>query len=168
MTSFPRCPRFAAGLLLAAAVGCLPAPSRADPAQAETPVELPFEAFFARPVGPRGLEPSQRLLAANGHRVQLHGYMVAREQAMPGRFLLTPRPVRLSEEADGDADDLPPATVTVLLHPSQRDRIVLAQAGLLTLTGRFQVGRAEDAGGRVSWFRLQLEPDALAVAPHTP
>jgi hypothetical protein len=168
MTSSFRRRRLLVGMLLPLAACSFPALGSAGPDPIETPVELPFDAFFARPIGPRGLEPSQRLQAANGHRVHLRGYMVAREQAMPGSFLLTPRPARLSEHADGDADDLPPATVTVLLHPSQRERIVAAQAGLLALTGRFQLGRAEDADGRVSWFRLQLEPDALAASSNTP
>ena len=133
------------------------------PTSVALPLSLPFEAFFARPVGPRGLEPSARLLAADGQRVTLSGYMVAREQGTPGRFQLTPRPVRLSEHADGEADDLPPSTVTVLLDPTQRDRLVAHQPGLLTLTGRLAWGRSEGPDGRVSWLRLQLEPEALAA-----
>jgi hypothetical protein len=88
--------------------------------------------------------------------------MVAREQPLAGRFLLTPRPVRLSEHADGEADDLPPATVTVLLDPSQGQRLVSQRTGPIALTGHMQVGRHEEADGRVSWFRLQLDADALA------
>jgi hypothetical protein len=168
VTSSPRYRRLLVCILLQLAASWFPALGSTEQDPVETPVDLPFEAFFARPIGPRGLEPSQRLQAANGHCVRLQGYMVAREQATPGSFLLTSRPTRLSEHADGDADDLPPATVSVQLHPSQRARIVTAQAGLLALTGRFQLGRAEDADGRVSWFRLLLEPDALAASSNTP
>jgi hypothetical protein len=130
----------------------------ADPAV----IDLPLSSFFKLPVGPRGLELSDRVQQADGRTVRLVGYMVAREDATAGRFLITPRPVRLSEHADGEADDLPPATVTVLLDPSQAGRIVLHKAGPLILQGRLQVGRAEDTTDRVSWFRLQLDPDALA------
>jgi hypothetical protein len=160
--------RLAFACLMVLATGLAPAPSGAqggDPAPVDlTPVDLPFAGFFKRPIGPRGLEPSELLLKADGQRVRVQGYMVAREQATPGRFLLTPRPVRLSEHADGEADDLPPATVTVVLDPSHSTSIVAHQAGAVALTGRLQLGRLEEAEGRVSWFRLLLDADAMA--PH--
>ena len=70
----------------------------------------------------------------------------------------------MSEHADGDADDLPPTAVMVLLDASQRDRIVAHAPGAVTLTGRLEVGRAEAADGRVSWVRLYLPPQALAAS----
>jgi hypothetical protein len=133
-------------------------------AQAEAPIELPFSAFFRQPVGPRGLEFSDALRAADGRPVRLVGYVVVDEHAEPGRFLLAPRPLRRSEHADGPADDLPPSTVTVLLDASQRTRIVAAPPGPVALTGTLSVGREEDAEGRVSWLRLHLAPQALAAA----
>jgi hypothetical protein len=150
---------FSCLLLLATFLAAAPAVAQGA---AQAPVDLPFAAFFKRPIGPRGLEPSDSLLKADGQRVRLQGYMVAREQPLAGRFLLTPRPVRLSEHADGEADDLPPATVTVLLDPSQGQRLVSQRTGPIALTGHMQVGRHEEADGRVSWFRLQLDADALA------
>jgi hypothetical protein len=141
-------------------------------AQATEPpaIALAFGSFFARPIGPRGLEISAALRAADGQRVRLVGFMVAQEDPVPGRFLLTPRPVAMSEHADGEADDLPPATVTVQLHPSQADRLVPHQRGLIALSGRLALGRDEDpVSGRVSWVRLHLDPqavvDASAAAP---
>lgn len=98
----------------------LAGPVRAETApRAEPPTDLRFGEFFRLPIGTRGLELSDTLKAADGREVRLVGYIVAREQGVPGRFLLTPRPVRMSEHADGEADDLPPATVTVLLDPAQ-------------------------------------------------
>lgn len=146
----------AAGLLLILQGGAW---AQAAPRDA-TPLE--FASFFRQPVGPRGLEPGEALRAADGQTVRLVGYMVAQEQAQAGRFMLTPRPVRLSKHADGEADDLPPSTVTVLLDPGQQDRVVVHSPGLLALTGRLQVGRAEDPSGRVSWVRLLLGPQAVA------
>jgi len=147
-------------LALAVAVSVAPAAAQADDG---APVDLKFASFFKQPVGPRGLEIAEALRAADGQRVRLVGYMVAQEEPLAGRFMLTPRPVRMSEHADGDADDLPPATVTVLLDARQRDRIVAHQSGLIAITGRLTLGREEDASGRVSWVRLQLDPEALAA-----
>lgn len=133
---------------------------------AEAPLELAFNDFFIQPIGPRGLEPTARLLAAQGREVRLVGFMVEREQSRPGRFLLTPRPVAMAEHADGEADDLPAAAVTVLLPEAQRARVVAHQAGPVGLTGRLEYGPAEDETGRVSWLRLRLAPEALvATAP---
>lgn len=139
-------------------------------AQAAEPAAVPlaFGSFFAQPIGPRGLEISPTLRAAQGRRVRLVGFMVAQEEPVPGRFMLTPRPVSMSEHADGEADDLPPTAVTVLLHPSQADRLVPHQRGLIALTGRLEVGRDEDPStGRVSWVRLHLEPGAVIDAAAT-
>lgn len=134
----------------------------AAPASAVPPIELAFSDFFAQPIGPRGLQPTPRLLAAQGREVRLVGFMVQREQPQAGRFLLTPRPVTMAEHADGEADDLPAATVTVLLPEPQRNRLVAHRPGPIALTGRLDYGPAEDETGRVSWLRLQLAPDALA------
>ncbi len=131
----------------------------------EEPLELGFGDFFVQPAGPRGLEPTARLLAAHGREVRIVGFMVQREHVQPGRFLLTPRPVAMSEHADGEADDLPAATVTVLLPDAQRARVVAHQAGPLALSGRLEYGAAEDETGRVSWLRLHLAPEALAAQP---
>jgi hypothetical protein len=125
---------------------------------------LKFSDFHKQPVGPRGLELGEPLRAAHGRTVRIVGYMVASEQAQPGRFQLTARPVRLSEHADGDADDLPPATVLVLLDPSQADQVVPQRHGLIALTGTLHVGRREEADGRVSWVRLQMPTDATRRA----
>lgn len=150
-------------LLLAGALSLLPCVAPAAPAAA--PVELSFSDFFAQPIGPRGLEPTEKLKAAAGHEVRLVGFMVQREQPQAGQFFLTPRPVAMAEHADGEADDLPAATVTVLLPEAQRARFVAHQGGPLTLTGRLEYGPAEDEAGRVSWVRLYIAPDALAAAP---
>lgn len=146
-------------LLLAGVLGLLPLMAPA------APVELSFSDFFSSPIGPRGLEPTAKLKAAAGHEVRLVGFMVQREQSQAGQFLLTPRPVAMAEHADGEADDLPPSTVTVLLPESQRAHLVAHRAGPIALSGRLDYGPAEDATGRVSWIRLHLAPEALAAAP---
>ncbi|MBB3197252.1 hypothetical protein [Roseateles terrae] len=155
-------------LMLAAGLQASPASEAAPLAAVAAPLDIKFSQFFRQPIGDRGLVLSDALRAADGREVRLVGYMVAQEQPQPGRFWLTPRPVRMSEHADGEADDLPPATVTVRLDPSQQDRLIPHQDGLLVLTGRLRVGRVEDETGRVSWVRLELSPDALAAQPGAP
>lgn len=116
--------------------------------------DMAFRDFYRRPVGPRGLEPSDRLIAASGTRVRLHGYVVAQEAGTRGMFLLSPVPVRLSEEADGPADDLPASVVFV--HASE---LKPEPGSYIAVAGRLEIGRAEERDGRVSWIRLRTEPD---------
>lgn len=122
---------------------------------------LRFGDFFQFPVGPRGLELNPVLQQAAGKQVVLTGYMVQQENgSQPGQFLLTPRPVHMSEHADGDADDLPPATVLVTLAPEQASWLVPHVRGLIQLQGALSVGRQEAPNGRVTWVQLQLAPEA--------
>ena len=111
-------------------------------------------------MGPRGPEMTNALRQADGHSVRLTGYMVQQEVPTPGQFLLTPRPVQMSEHADGEADDLPAATVLVYLSPDQHDWGVSHAHGLVELTGELQVGRHEAPDGRIYWIRLRLAPQA--------
>lgn len=127
---------------------------------------LRLQDFFQLPVGPQGLVISKALRQAQGQRVRLTGFVVQQEVATLGHFLLTPRPVQMSQHADGEADDLPPATVYVSLDASQQDWAVAHARGLVEVTGTLDVGRREEIDGRVSWFRLQLAPHAVrAVTP---
>jgi hypothetical protein len=122
--------------------------------------ELRFQDFFILPVGIRGLEMTQTLRQADGQLVTLTGYMVQQEMPTPGEFMLTPRPVQMSEHADGQADDLPPTTVRIKLAAEQHDWAVAHVRGLIRITGVLHVGREEAGDGRVSWVQLQLAPEA--------
>ncbi len=132
--------------------------------------ELKFRDFYRMPVGPRGLEISDKLRKLDGQIVTLTGYMVQQETQAAGYFLLTPRPVQMSEHADGEADDLPPSTVLVLLDVTQKDWVVSHARGLVSLTGRLAIGRQEGSAGRISWVRLQLPTEAtrsISLVEHT-
>jgi hypothetical protein len=144
------------GLLLALAP---PLPAQELPATPTLPL-LHFAEFFQHPMGSQGAQMTQALRDANGQRVRLSGYMVQQERPALGHFMLTPRPVRMSEHADGDADDLPLAWAMVYLDASQQDFAVPYQRGLVELSGVLSVGRLEEQDGRVSWVRLQLAPEA--------
>ncbi len=139
------------------------------PAPSLPAVALRFDDFFVTPIGPRGVLATDTLRRANGQTVTLVGYMVQQERPAAGRFMLAPRPVQMSEHADGDADDLPPATVLVYLDSSQQDWTLPHVRGLISLTGVLSVGRHEASDGRVSWLRLQLAPGAVrGVGPGEP
>lgn len=132
-------------------------PTVTEPAPQAATV-LRFRDFYQSPIGPAGLQMSRQLLAAHGLRVSLTGYMVTQETPLRGHFFLTPLPLSMSTDADGEADDLPPAHVLVQLPAADAAVPVLTTPGLLQLTGRLQVGRFEMADGRVVWLRLLLEP----------
>ena len=126
-----------------------------------TPVaalELKFSDFFVSPLGPRGPQVTPLLRSAHGQKVRITGYMVVEEEAPVGRFYLSPRPLSMSDHADGDANDLPASALCVLMPPGQRSEPLGYTPGLLRLTGQLQVGRQEMEDGRVTWVRLLLDP----------
>lgn len=138
----------------------LPAWGQAGPA--EPAAEVRFDEIFS-PVGARGLEYSAKLRGLAGRRVSIRGYMVAREAAPSGTFLLAPVPVQLHEAEYGLADDLPPATVFVEA-PAWRGLTVPHRPGPLTVTGVLELGNREEPDGRISSVRLVLDgPDSNPV-----
>ena len=142
------------------------APVSVAPAPA---MALSFQDFFSLPIGPKGLEVTDTLRQANGRPVRLIGYMVQQEEATPGQFLLSPRPVQMSEHADGEADDLPAATVLVYVAGSAKDWAIPHARGLVEVSGQLQVGRHEAPDGHIYWVRLRLTPPVLqatAIAQH--
>ena len=162
-SQMPGLARFAvtAGSFLCALLGAAPISAAQavglEPA-AEAATVLRFRDFYQSPIGPAGLQMSRQLLAAHGLRVRLTGYMVSQETTLRGHFFLTPLPLSMSTDADGEADDLPPAHVLVQMPASDTSVPVMTTPGLLQLTGRLQVGRFEMPDGRVVWVRLLLEP----------
>jgi hypothetical protein len=147
------------GALTLPATGQTQVAVQVAPPAATAPL-LRFADFFKMPMGKQGAEFTPALLNANGQTVRLTGYMVQQERPVLGHFMLTPRPVHMSEHSDGDADDLPAAWAMVYLDPAQHDFTVPHQRGLLEISGVLSVGRLEETDGRVSWVRLQLQPEA--------
>ncbi|MGH9884568.1 MAG: hypothetical protein ACREBE_03515, partial [bacterium] len=94
-------PRLALAFALLAALATPPLVARAEVS------ELRFGEIFEMPVGPRGLEPSAKLLELDGKHVRMRGYMVRAETPTPGVFILSPFPVALGDEDESLADDLP-------------------------------------------------------------
>jgi hypothetical protein len=142
--------------------------------------DLKFGEFFTMPVGPRGLQPSAKLLALQGRQVRMLGYMARQDaaDALPGVILLTPLPVTLGDEDERFADDLPVTTVYVHLDAAPPSPALAYLPGLLALTGRLELGSQAEADGRRSSVRLRLDgassvllldaAAAAAVAASTP
>jgi hypothetical protein len=118
--------------------------------------ELKFRDFFVMPVGPRGPEMTSKLLAMDGRRVRIVGYMAQQQASHPGYFMLNPVPVSADEASDATAGELR-ATLFVQLPPAQADHVPPYRAGLLVLTGTLSVGDRDAEVGRPSLVRLQLE-----------
>ncbi|MGZ3238104.1 MAG: hypothetical protein ACXU8A_12085, partial [Burkholderiaceae bacterium] len=95
--------------------------------------DLKFREFFKMPIGPRGLEPSAKLIDLSDKRVRLIGYMVRQETPTAGFFILAPLPIALGDEDESLSDDLPASTVFVHVDPPAQ--IVPYHAGLMHLTG---------------------------------
>jgi hypothetical protein len=120
--------------------------------------ELKFRDVFKLPVGPKGLQPTEKLLSLDGKRVRIVGYMAQQESPSKGAFLLSALPVLLGEEDESLADDLPASSILVEL-PKSRDVLVPPLPGLLQLTGTLRVGmRADPASGRATAAQLVLDP----------
>jgi hypothetical protein len=120
--------------------------------------DIKFREFFKMPIGPGGLEPTDKLLGLNGKRVRIFGYMVNAEEPSPGPFILAPLAVSMAEKEDGPADDMP-ATVVFVHIENGKQWIVPHVPGLLKLTGVLGLGPQQEPDGRVSAVRLLLDPD---------
>ena len=122
----------------------------------ETP-HLDFPEMYVRPVGPRGFQQTPKLASLDGHPVRMAGYMVHREVALPGSFLLAPLPARLGDEDDGLADDLPATVVTVRFPPELAASVAPYRDGRIAVTGTLCLGPEREADGRISSVRLMLD-----------
>lgn len=132
-----------------------------EPSSASAP--LAFADFYKRPVGPRGLEPGARLLALAGHRVELAGVLVQRNDPS-GPLIVAPVPVVLGDEDESFADDLPAGVA--YLHPIDARTAELLQGcrGAVRVRGRLQIGRVAEDDGRQSFVRLQADDAQCARA----
>jgi len=122
--------------------------------------ELKFNEFFQQPVGPRGLEYTEKLRHLNGRRVRVLGYMAEQSRPAPRCLLLAPIPVKLHEDEWGFCEDLPATVLHVFVDPSGPETVPYTP-GLLLLTGTLSVGNRVEPDQRVSTVRLQLDPPAV-------
>ena len=123
--------------------------------------ELKFNEFFVNPVGPRGLELTEKLRGLDGRKVRILGYMAHRETQPPGGFLFTPIPVEVHDHDNSLAEDFPANVVQVLVQ-TLRDQPVPHTPGLMLLTGTLSIGNRPEPDGRISLVRLELDPPSPA------
>jgi hypothetical protein len=138
------------------------AAARAAPATSALPPELlKFSDFFQAGAG---LVPTTRVLASSGKRVRLVGFMARMEIPSSRAFYLASRPV-VCDESGGGSADLPPDAVRVEVPWAKQSEIPFI-AGPVEVVGIFGVGSHVESDGRVSAFRLVLDPPApRAPAP---
>lgn len=127
------------------------------PASLQSLPGISLKEFYKFPVGPRGFEPTEKLLSLKDKKVRITGYMVKEEEPSAGLFMLAPLPVSLSEKEDGPADDLPAATLFVHMPPVDAGKVVQFRDGLWELSGTLKLGNHEEANGRVSYTQLVLD-----------
>lgn len=119
--------------------------------------DLKFRELFKLPVGPQGLESTDKLGSLDGKRVRIVGYMVQQDPPLAGSFILSPLPVVAGDADDSFADDIPASAIFVVL-PKAADTVVPPLAGLIQLTGTLRVGAREMPGaGRVAPAVLELD-----------
>lgn len=155
---FIRLGAFALGLTIHihAFAGSEPTPISSDatlPALPANIAELKFRDFFVLPLGEGEPKFTQQLQGLDGRRVRIVGYMARQETPGPGIFLMTPMPMAVAAAAD----DLPAATLFVHLPPALAGRTATHAAGLVALTGTLSIGSRQEADGRTSRVRLQLD-----------
>ncbi len=177
-------------------VAAMTRPSLLQPAQPvpllpplpDDTAELKFADFYQMPVGPRGLEPTDRLKELDGKKVRLVGYYVFEDwttcscptpdaapaargrrpmpswmkHVVPGRTMFAPLPVAVSFGHYGLCDDLPPQVAH--LHIASRfGEPVFFRPGLFAATGMLEIGNQSELDGRISFVRLKVETEADIV-----
>jgi hypothetical protein len=105
--------------------------------------------------GTAELRPSEKLLALEGKRVRLVGFMVRMELPPRGAFYLVPRPLSC-DEAGGGTADLPPQTVRVIV-PSAAGKQIAYNPRPLEVTGILETGNRIEGDGQASNIRLILD-----------
>ena len=112
-------------------------------------VELSFRDFYKLPVGPKGLEPTSKLLSLKDKRVHIQGFMVKEEEPTAGIFMVTSLPVNIPEKEDGPSDDLPGSTIFVHMPSEDAEKTLAYRDGMWDLVGTLQLGAKEESNGRI-------------------
>ena len=164
------------------------------PPAPEGVTDLSFEDFYQMPIGPRGMEFTDKIKELNGKRVRLAGFQIAEmvgvcnsepnatsparkaraifEASVPGRVLLSPLPDSVNFNHYALCEDLPPQIAFVTV-PELFGQVVPQHPGPLLITGILDLGNKPEPDGRVSAVRITLDPtpklssNTLSVQPAT-
>jgi hypothetical protein len=129
----------------------------ASEALPEGVAELSFREFFSPVVGDRGPEYTARMRALHGRRVRIAGFMTRDFVRHPGVFLLTGWPTKVESDGYCFNDELPPATLHVVLPPAAAGEPAPYVPGPMLLTGTLLVGPSAMPDGRNAVARLVLD-----------
>lgn len=145
-------------VILAALPLALASAAVADPApQGEAATPLDLRALYVARGGKLAIAPEVEAL--NGKAVRVRGFMVQMEEAPRGYFYLATHPVE-QDESGGGTGDLPVQSLLVRV-PELAGQEIPWRARPVEVVGTLQVGREEEADGRVSSIRVILaEPTA--------
>jgi hypothetical protein len=133
----------------------------ADVAPPRELVRLELRELFVTERGRSRLSPTTEALA--GKRVRIRGYMVQMEDPPKGAFYVAARPV-FQDESGGGTGDIPPASVRVRVREAEGAQVPWTPRPI-EVVGTLEIGREEDAEGRVSFVRLVLEEPFPAAKP---
>ena len=113
---------------------------------------LRFADLYKRPIGPRGLEPSARLLQLAGARVRLIGYVARFAEPLPHAAAPPPPPLSAGDDADPDAPALPATPA----HLHYRDGANAPRCdGPVSAIGTLALGARREDAGRTSYVRIE-------------
>lgn len=132
-----------------------------DGAPAREPVLLDLRELFVAEEGRTRLSPRTEALA--GRRVRIRGYLVQMENAPEGALYVAARPV-FQDESGGGTGDIPPASVRVSVREAEGAQVPWTSRPI-EVVGTLEIGREEDAEGRVSFVRLALEEPIPGAKP---
>lgn len=137
------------------------APSQAAPDLKLPPLpegveEISFKEFYQLPVGPRGLEPSAKLLSLNGKRVRILGFMGEMRRADKRNIIFAPVPLKPQPEEYGLCDDIP-ATHVLVTIPGNPDESIPFSAAPMLLTGVLSLVTGSN-NSETSFVRMLLTP----------
>lgn len=130
-------------------------------------VDLEFGELFKTPVGPRGLEYSEKAFSLAGKRVRIRGHMVRQARPIPWCFLFSPVPQTLHEREYGLADDLPMNCLHIRV-PKSAAPIVQHRPGSFAITGVLEIGPQEEADERRSVARVIMNREDVEAARLVP
>jgi hypothetical protein len=120
---------------------------------AAEPANLAFSEYFR--TGTARLEPSAKLLALDGKRVRITGFMARMEEAPAGAFYLASRPV-VCDEGGAGTGDLPPDAVLVVV-PWAAGLEIPFLAGPLEVVGELRIGAPTLPDGMPARIRIVLD-----------
>jgi hypothetical protein len=125
--------------------------------------ELRFDEFYKTPVGPRGLEPTEKLLSLSGSRVRILGFMANIRLRNNRQMIFAPVPLQAQPLEYGKADDIPAAHMLVRV-PGNPAEPLPHTPGPMLLTGVLSVG-SRSLDGENTFVRLLLDaPETKAAA----